>query len=461
MTNNFTTLKHIHLIGIGGIGVSGLAEMMLSRGYAVSGSDMKESAITRRLQQKGARIFVGHAPSHVSDADLVVYTAAVRDDNPELVQARSHGIPAVNRAEMLGMLMQEYTRSIAVAGTHGKTTTTSMISVILEKGGLDPTMLIGGDIREIQGNAKAGKTPYLVAEACEYKDSFLSFFPHCAVLLNIEEDHLDYFRDLDHISDSFSRFAGQVTAGGFVVYNQDDAVCQKLAETVTARTVSFGLHAGADCRAEAIRFNPAGCASFDVSHRQQPMGTVTLNVPGMHNVYNALAAIAVALEYGVGFQALRESLGTFEGARRRFEHRGTFQGATVVDDYAHHPTEIRATLSAAARTDHGRVWCIFQPHTYTRTAELMSEFTTCFSEADEIIITRIYAARETDTLGVHGSHLADRIKATGKSAVYLDTFEEIIAFLTERVSPGDLILTVGAGNIDDVAQTLTTSTATL
>lgn len=455
MINTDSKQRHIHLIGIGGIGVSGLAEMMLSRGYAVSGSDVSRSAITQRLEQKGARIFTGHAADQVADADLVVYTAAVRDDNPELVQARMDGIPAVNRAEMLGMLMKEYDKSLAIAGTHGKTTTTSMISVILEKGGLDPTMLIGGDIREIQGNAKAGKTPYLVAEACEYKDSFLCFHPYGAIILNIEEDHLDYFRDLEHIIDSFSRFTAQITKGGFMVYNNDDANCRRLLKGIPAETVSFGLEAGSDCTARDIVFNSAGCPTFTLVYRGTALGSVSLIVPGLHNVYNALAAIAAALHCNVAFSAIQESLSTFEGARRRFEHRGLFKGATVVDDYAHHPTEIRATLSAAAQTDHGKVWCIFQPHTYTRTAELMQEFSTCFSGADQVIITRIYAARETDTLGVHGTDLVQKINETGDNAIYLDSFPEIIDYLSEHVAEGDLILTVGAGNICDVAQMLT------
>lgn len=447
--------RHIHLIGIGGIGVSGLAEMMLSRGYTVSGSDMKASSITRRLEQKGARVYVGHAANQVDNADLIVYTAAVREDNPELVQARQNGIPTVNRAEMLGMLMQEYHHSLAVAGTHGKTTTTSMLSVILEKGGMDPTMLIGGDIREIQGNAKAGKTPYLVAEACEYKDSFLSFHPYGAIILNIDEDHLDYFRDLEHIVDSFARFVAQTTEGGFVVINNDDPNCRRLLDRITVKTLSFGLDAGADCTARDIVYSPSGCATFTLAYCGEIMGPVTLNVPGLHNIHNALAAITAALHCGVAFTAVQESLAVFEGARRRFEHRGSFKGADVVDDYAHHPTEIRATLSAASKTAHKKVWCIFQPHTYTRTAELMDEFSTCFTGADQVIITRIYAAREDNTLGIHGTDLVDRINAAGEPAVYLDTFPEIISYLDGRVAEGDLILTVGAGNIDDVAQMLT------
>lgn len=455
MINSNPKDRHVHLIGIGGIGVSGLAEMMLSRGYTVSGSDMKASIITQRLEQKGARIFVGHASEQVAGADLVVYTAAVREDNPELVQARISGIPSVNRAEMLGMLMQEYDRSLAIAGTHGKTTTTSMLSVILEKGGYDPTMLIGGDIREIQGNAKAGKTPYLVAEACEYKDSFLSFRPYGAIILNIEEDHLDYFRDLEHIIESFSRFTAQITEGGFMLYNNDDPNCRRLLEKTTVETFSFGLSADSDCTATNIFFNDAGCATFVLIFRGKPMGTVSLIVPGLHNVYNALAAIAAALHCEVAFSAIQESLGTFEGARRRFEHRGLFKGATVVDDYAHHPTEIRATLAAVAQTSHKKVWCIFQPHTYTRTAELMDEFAMCFTGADQVIITRIYAARETDTLGVHGKDLVEKIIASGKDAIYLDTFPEIVNYLSSNVSEDDLILTVGAGNIDEVALLLT------
>ncbi len=455
MINPLSTTKHIHLIGIGGIGVSGLAEMMLSRGYSVSGSDMKTSVITERLAQKGARIYTGHAAEQVAGADLIVYSAAVRDDNPELQQAQALGITAVNRAEMLGMLMQEYHNSLAIAGTHGKTTTTSMISVILEKGGLDPTMLIGGDIREIKGNAKAGRSPYLVAEACEYKDSFLSFHPFGAIILNIEEDHLDYFRDIEHIIESFTRFTSQVTEGGFVVYNGDDLNCRRLLDGISSPALSFGLDPTCDCTAEDIVFSPTGCASFMLVYRQKKMGTVSLNVPGMHNVYNALAAIAASLQCGVAFSAVQESLLSFQGARRRFEYRGQFNGAAVVDDYAHHPTEIRATLAAAAKTEHQKVWCIFQPHTYTRTAELMKEFSTCFADADHVIITKIYAARETDTLGVHGSHLVARIQATGQQALYLDSFPEIVAYLNANVGEGDLILTVGAGNIDDVANILT------
>ena len=455
MSNPLSNTKHIHLIGIGGIGVSGLAEMMLSRGYTVSGSDMKASVVTARLAEKGARIYTGHVAEQIDGADFIVYSAAVREDNPELVQARASGIPAVNRAEMLGLLMQEYKNSLAVAGTHGKTTTTSMISVILEKGGFDPTMLIGGDIREIKGNAKTGNTPYLVAEACEYKDSFLSFKPFGAIILNIEEDHLDYFRDLEHIIDSFTRFTSQVTEGGFVVYNHDDVNCRRLLKGLTVPALSFGLDESCDYTAQNIQFNASGCAAFTLIYKKKAMGTISLIVPGMHNVYNALAAIAAALECGVAFSAIQESLGSFQGARRRFEYRGLFHGAIVVDDYAHHPTEIRATLAAAAKTEHKRVWCIFQPHTYTRTAELMQEFSTCFSEADQVIITKIYAARETDTLGVHGRDLADKIVSNGQNAVYLDTFPEIIDYLSSRVAEGDLILTVGAGNIDEVAKSLT------
>lgn len=454
MTNPLSTIKRVHLIGIGGIGVSGLAEMMLSRGYDVTGSDMKASVITQRLERKGALIHLGHAAENVADTDLVVYTAAVREDNPELLQAREKGIPAVNRAEMLGLLMKEYAKSFAISGTHGKTTTTSMISVILEKGGLDPTMLIGGDIREIQGNAKTGSTQYLVAEACEYKDSFLSFSPYCAVVLNIEEDHLDYFRNLDHILESFGKFTAQVAPDGFVVYNHDDPNCVALSKTLVTRSVSFGLNPGSDYSAMDISYDSAGYPSFTLAQRGNALGRVILSVPGVHNIYNALAAIAASLECGVTFEAVQQSLKTFQGARRRFEHRGDYKGAVIVDDYAHHPTEIKATLAAAAKTEHQRIWCIFQPHTYTRTAELMDEFSTAFGDADNVIITRIYAARETDTLGVHGRDLAQKITDTGKTAVYLDTFPEIVAYLDGRVSPGDLVLTVGAGNIDEVAKTL-------
>lgn len=447
-------VRHIHLIGIGGIGVSGLAEIMLSRGYSVSGSDMKPSGITDKLQEKGARVYIGHEAGQVHGADLIVYTAAVREDNPELAEARRLGIRSVNRAEMLGFLMQQYAHSIAISGTHGKTTTTSMLSVILERSGLDPTLLIGGELKEFNGNAKIGNGPYLVAEACEYKDSFLSFHPFCAIILNIDEDHLDYFRDIHHIADSFNRFTAQTVPGGFHVINQDDPWCRKIPRQNAVQQLTFGIENDADCMAADITYSPLGCGRFQLIFAGKALGTIELSVPGQHNIYNALAAATTALHCGVSFDVIRNSLSEFGGAKRRFEYRGSFHGAKVIDDYAHHPTEVRATLAAASRVPHNRIWCIFQPHTYTRTSELMQEFARSFPDADNVIITRIYAARETDTLGVHGSQLADRIREAGQNALYLDSFEEITGFLNEHAEPNDLILTVGAGNVDEVAARL-------
>jgi len=448
-------VRHIHLIGIGGIGVSGLAEVMLSRGYSVSGSDMKASTITQKLQGKGARVYIGHVASQVEGADLVVYTAAVREDNPELAKAIALGIPSVNRAEMLGFLMHQYPKSLAVSGTHGKTTTTSMLSIILERAGLDPTLLIGGELKEINGNAKIGNGPYMVAEACEYKDSFLSFRPFGAIVLNIDEDHLDYFRDLNHITESFQQFSKQIESSGFLVLNQDDVCCRKLILNPDVRRITFGIENQADCMATNIRYNALGHGAFDLFFRDVFLGSIELAVPGQHNIYNALAATAAALDCEVSYTIIQNSLKEFGGAKRRFEYRGSFHGATVIDDYAHHPTEIRATLAAACRVPHNRIWCIFQPHTYTRTSELMQEFGRSFPDADEIIITKIYAARETDTLGVHGSDLVERIQSNGQTARYLDSFDEVTQFLNENAQPDDLILTVGAGNICEIAEILT------
>lgn len=386
--------KKIHCIGIGGIGLSAIAEILLSRGYEVSGSDMKESAETVRLASKGARVFIGHRAENADEADLLVFSAAVGHDNPEMKRAEERGIPILSRAQMLGLLMQEYENSIAVSGTHGKTTTTSMVSLILDRAKLEPTILVGGNLAEIGGNVKVGHSRYFITEACEYMDSFLSLKPKIEIILNIDSDHLDYFKDIDHIVSSFDKFAQLVPASGTIIaYDANPFVNQVIRDL--DNVVTFGLSENCDYYAANIQFNEEGMPAFDVCHDGQLLSRVQLAVPGEHNILNALAAFTCACALGVEPQLTKETLERYHGTQRRFDIVGTTaKGVKIVDDYAHHPTEIKATLSASENVPHNKLWCIFQPHTYTRTIALFDEFAEAFEKADKLILAEIYAARE-------------------------------------------------------------------
>ncbi len=446
--------KKIHCIGIGGIGLSAIAEILLNKGFQVTGSDMKESEITDRLIRDGACIFLGHRSKNVEGADLVVYSAAVGLDNPELQRAAQLGIPAITRAEMLGLLMKDHENSIAIAGTHGKTTTTSMVSLILEDAGRQPTILVGGNLEKINGNVQVGEGSYFVTEACEYMDSFLSLHPKIEIILNIDSDHLDYFKDIDHIVSSFHKFASLVPEDGLIIaYDANPFVHSVIREM--DNVITFGFSEGCDYYVKDIGFDESGLPSFRVFNYTGELCAMKLAVPGEHNILNALAAFSCCRELGVETGSIVRTLESFQGTQRRFDFIGiTDNQVRVIDDYAHHPTEIRATLAAAANIPHKDLWCLFQPHTYTRTMALFDDFTEAFDGADKIIMAEIYAAREKNIHKISSKELVNEIKKKypGKEVYYFSRFEDIANFVADNSSSGDLVITMGAGDIYKVAE---------
>lgn len=444
---------HIHFIGIGGISMSGLAEILLEEGFTVSGSDSKESALTKKLESEGARIAYGQKAENITpDIDCVVYTAAINRANPELIEAVAKKIPMLTRAELLGQLMKNYKTPIAVSGTHGKTTTTSMISHILLAGDMDPTISVGGILKAIGGNIRVGSSETFVTEACEYTNSFLHFFPKISVILNIEEDHLDFFKDLEDIRHSFRQFAELLPEDGTLVINSDIDGFREIYEGLRCRVVTYGSSPDSDYSACGIAYDGNGHVSFDLLKHGEKTDRISLSVTGDHNVSNALSAIAVADLLDIPMDTTKKGLLSFTGTDRRFEYKGEFNGVTVVDDYAHHPTEIEATLKAAKHYPHEKVWCVFQPHTYTRTKAFFHEFAAALSHADHLVLADIYAARETDTLGISSADLAEEVKKLGTDAHYFPSFAEIEAFLKENCRPGDLLITMGAGDIVNVGE---------
>lgn len=452
---NLKNFKHVHCIGIGGIGLSAIAEIFLSRGYQVSGSDMKESDITDKLITQGATVYLGHRTKNIGDADLVVYSSAVSQDNPEITAAVENGIPTASRAEVLGALMKEYENSIAIAGTHGKTTTTSMVSLILENCGNDPTILVGGNLQEINGNVKIGNSGYFVTEACEYMDSFLNLSPKIEIILNIDSDHLDYFKDIEHIANSFDRFAKLVPEDGTVIAYDANPFVNSIIDELKSRVVTFGFSERCDYYASDIEFNSSGMPAFQVHHGGEVLCTMQLSIPGEHNIANALAAFACCYGLGVPVDSIVSTLESYTGTQRRFDVIGiTKNGITIVDDYAHHPTEIKATLKAAQNVPHNELWCLFQPHTYTRTLALFDEFAESFEEADKIVMAEIYAAREKNIYKISSKELVNEIKRVhpAKDIYYFGNFEEIASFVINNARTGDLVITMGAGDIYKVAE---------
>lgn len=448
--------KNIHAIGIGGIGLSAICEILLSRGYNVSGSDMKESEMTMRLAQMGARVFIGHRKENVENADVLLYTAAIGPDNPELLRAKERGIPCLSRAEMLGYLMSEYQNSIAVSGTHGKTTTTSMVSLIMENAGLDPTILVGGNLGEIGGNCQVGYSQYFVTEACEYVDSFLSLKPKIEIILNIDSDHLDYFKDINQIVQSFDRFAKLVPDDGLIIAYDANPFVNKVINGLD-NVITFGLNENCNYYGKDIAFDENGMPGFDVYKNGVFLIHVDLSVPGEHNVLNALAAFACTHTLGVDEKIIADTLHAYTGTERRFDIIGTTAGGVkIVDDYAHHPTEIKATLSATKNVPHNELWVCFQPHTYTRTLALFDEFADAFSETDHLILAEIYAAREKNIYKVSSQQLMDKIKEThpDMDVCYINNFDGIAKYLKENTSKGDMVITMGAGDIYKVGDLL-------
>jgi UDP-N-acetylmuramate--alanine ligase len=461
----FAKIQRIHFVGIGGIGMSGIAEVLLNLGYKVSGSDFKSSAVTQRLAGLGAAIFEGHLAENISGAEVVVTSSAIARENPEVGEAHKLHIPVIQRAEMLAELMRlKY--GIAIAGMHGKTTTTSMVAAVLAAGGLDPTVVVGGRVDAMGSNARLGKSQYLVAEADESDRSFLKLSPILSVVTNIDREHMDCYRNMRDVKKTFLEFMDRVPFYGMIVACNDDPLLRRLLPEVQRRTVTYGTKRGSDfwIKIPTLRqaqggFSPAKTARemghpysrFEVRYREQDLGEFTLHVPGVHNVLNATAAIAVGVGLDIGTDAIRAALDQFRGVDRRFQLRGRVAGVSVIDDYGHHPTEIRATLAAAKQCGFGRVHVIFQPHRFTRTRDLMEEFTTAFNDADSLFVLDIYAASETPIDGISGEALAQTIREkSGRNAEYASAFAQAVSAVAAVAQDGDMILTLGAGSVSQL-----------
>ncbi len=446
-------IQHVHFVGIGGIGMSGIAEVLLNLGYHISGSDVKETEVTRRLRSLGCEISYGHRRENLKEADVVVTSSAIRPGNPEVEAAEERLIPVIPRAEMLAELMRMKI-GIAIAGTHGKTTTTSLISTVLAAGGLDPTVVIGGRLNSIGSNARLGQGEFLVAEADESDGSFLKLMPTIAVVTNIDPDHLDYYKGIDEIKETFLCFLNKIPFFGLAVLCLDHPNVQSLLPRLKKRFTTYGLTPQADFQAKEIIFEGLS-TSFDVVRQRQEIGRLSLRMPGLHNVYNALAALATAFELDIPFRVVQETLRDFGGIQRRFQIKGEKKGVLIVDDYGHHPVEIMATLKAA-RTGWGkRIVAVFQPHRYTRTQALFNDFLTAFYDADVLILTEIYPAGEDRIEGVESKALFEGLREHGhKNVTYLADKKEIVEHLLRILSPGDLVITLGAGDIWQVSEEL-------
>lgn len=460
---NFNAPIKVHFIGIGGISMSGLAELLHTMHFTVTGSDAKMSTTTDHLEALGITVFYGQRPSNITpDMDLVVYTTAVKEDNTELMEARKLEIPVIDRAELLGQIMKRYSDAIAVSGTHGKTTTTSMVSLILLDAGLDPTVSVGGILDNIGGNIRIGSSEHFVVEACEYTNSFLKFNPTTGIILNIEAEHLDFFKDLDDIRGSFKKFIELLPANGLLVINSDipdisyfteGLACPFITYSITSETSSAkgALH---HYYAKDIHYSEEGFGQYSLYEDGELLTEISLNIVGSHNISNSLPAIALARSYQIPMSVIADSISRFTGTKRRFEKKGTIAGVTVIDDYAHHPSEVRATLEAAQNYPHGRIWCVFQPHTYSRTRTFLKDFADSLSLADKIVLTDIYAAREKDPGDISSKDLEAALKEKGKDVIHIKSFDEIQNYLLENCTNGDLLITMGAGDVVTIGNDL-------
>ena len=462
---NFNEPIHIHFIGIGGISMSGLAKLLKSHGFTISGSDWHSSDLTKELESLGIQVFIGqHKENITNDIDLVVYTAAVKENNEEYLAAKEASIPLMPRSVLLGQIMKQYPHAVGIAGTHGKTTTTSLLSALLLAGDLDPTISVGGVLNLIGGNLRIGHSDYFVAEACEYTNTFLSLYPTDAIILNIEEDHLDFFKDLEEIRQSFAKYIALVPEHGTVYINGEIEDYQTLCSKAVCHVESYGILENEisltnpispyTYSATNIVYDNSGCGSFDFIANNQYLGRIQLGLIGRHNISNALPTIALALNYGVSMETIQATLPKFHGTKRRFEYKGTKNGVLIYDDYAHHPTEIRGTLTSAKQCKHNRIITVFQPHTYSRTKLLFNEFSHAFDNADLVILTDIYAAREIDDGSISSKMLADELLKNGINAVYISSFDDIAKKINEVIETGDIVLTIGAGTITKLSDLL-------
>ena len=447
-----------HFMGIGGISMSSLAQFLMARGFVLSGSDKMEDKITLKLRELGAKITIGQGPENITDdIDFCVNTAAVHPDNPEYREAARRGLPILNRAQLLGQIMAQYPESFGIAGTHGKTTTTGMLTQILLAAQADPTVSIGGLQESIGGNLRIGKSSYFVAEACEYTDSYHEMYPRVGVILNVRADHMEYFKTMENLRRSFRRYAENVSPAGVLVVESDIEELEALIQDLPCKVVKAGFKETDDYSARRIESTRLGLGSFDFYRGQECLGRIALQVPGEHNVSNALAAAAAALEAGISFQAVKEGLEQFRGVHRRFEQRGILrEDIVVMDDFGHHPEEIEATWKVASRYPY-RLTCIFQPYTYSRTRDCFDDFVEALARYDRVVLSDIMPARETDDLGMHASQLRDALIRRGVEAWYFPGFDEIVKFLLENSVNGDMLITTGCGNVDLVGDALVES----
>ena len=436
--------------------MSGIAEILHNWGFTVTGSDLNKTDITDKLNDNGILVSIGHDLKNVHNSDLVVYTAAVKQNNPELCEAKNLKIPTIERGDFLGIITKSYINSIGISGTHGKTTTTSMISLCFLEENLDPTIQVGAILKQLNGNYRVGNSDYLIIESCEYAESFLNFHLKSAIILNIDNDHLDYFKTFENLKHSFEKYVTKLPANGFLVLNADDENCLELKNKSKAQIVTYGINNNADFTANDIEFDPNGFAKFNVYYKNEFYNTIKLSVPGIHNVSNALACISLCFSYGISKESIAKALLEFTGAHRRFEFIGKYNNASIFDDYGHHPAEILATVNGLKNIKHNNSWVVFQPHTYSRTKNLLEDFAKVLINFDNIIITDIYAAREENIYNISSHDLVNKIEALGKKAVFISDFNEIANYLKKHILPNDIVLTLGAGPIDKVSKILTT-----
>ena len=447
--------KKVHMVGIGGVSMSGIAEILINFGFSVTGSNNVETETTKKLERAGIKVSIGHNEKNIVDQDVVVYSAAIKQDNPELVTAKSKNIPIIERADFLGELTRCYKDTITISGTHGKSTTTSMVSLCFLEALKDPSIQVGADIKQLDGNYKVGNSEYFIIEACEYVESFLKFSPKSEIILNIDNDHLDYFKNFENIKNAFVKYVKLLPDDGLLVVNGDDKNALDLTQYTKATSITYGIsNKNTDFFAVNIVFDNNGFPEFDVYAKGEFYGRIKLNVPGMHNVLNALACIALCDYYGIKLDSIQKALISFTGADRRFEFKGTVNGANIYDDYGHHPTEIVATAKALMNKKYNKSWVVFQPHTYSRTKNLMDDFAKALLNFDNIIILDIYAAREKNTYGITSKDLADKICSLGKDALYIPDFNDCVKYLKENLQENDIVITQGAGTVTEIGPML-------
>lgn len=457
--NDLKKYKHIHLIGIGGISMSAIAETLLNWGFKVTGSDAVSSDITDRLISHGAKVIIGHDLKNPKKADLIIYSAAIQDNDPEILLAKEYNIKLVGRGEFVGWLTELYKQTICISGTHGKTTTTSMISVCFVDAEKDPTIQVGAILNNINGNYRVGNSEYFILESCEYKANFLKFVPNTEVILNIDNDHLDFYKNLDNIVKAFRDFASIPSESELVVTNADDKNCLALKEVVRGHFITFGIeNQDANFVAKNIVYDNNGFSTFDIYKNNEFFENISLSVAGNHNILNALACTAVCDFHNIDKKIIANSLKKFTGAERRLEYKGTYNHFTIFDDYGHHPTEILATANAIKNKHYNESWVIFQPHTYSRTKTHLNTFAKVLENFDHIIVVDIYAAREQNTFNISSKDLVNKINENGKHALYIPNFEEIAKYIRANAKPNDIVLTLGAGTITDLGQIILNTT---